>query len=112
MFECPDLTFLIQGMVSHGRVELLSHELSHKYLQMKWNAYGKYIHLAQLVLYILYLAILTSFASNIVYTNELEHEAEHDVAMQMQSRTLSVGASTSKLLKFQVIDMVVQINRI
>lgn len=50
-------------MVYHGRVELLSHDLSQKYLQMKWNAYGKYIHLSHLVLYLCYLAILTSFAS-------------------------------------------------
>jgi len=53
-------------MVSYGRVELLSHELSLKYLQMKWNAYGKYINLAQLILYSFYLAILTSFAASIV----------------------------------------------
>jgi len=50
-------------MVYHGRVELLSHDLSHKYLQMKWNAYGKYIHFSHLILYLCYLGILTSFAS-------------------------------------------------
>ncbi|ODM99618.1 Transient receptor potential cation channel subfamily A member 1 [Orchesella cincta] len=51
------------GMVHYGRVELLSHDLSHKYLQMKWNAYGKYIHFSHLILYLCYLGILTSFAS-------------------------------------------------
>ena len=79
-------------MVSHGRVELLSHQLSHKYLQMKWNAYGKYIHLAQLILYILYLAILTSFASNIVDANETyekEHEHNHP---EVESRILNASA--------------------
>jgi hypothetical protein len=70
-------------MVSYGRVDLLSHELSHKYLQMKWNAYGKYIHLAQLILYILYLAILTTFASNIVEVNGMEQEAENNSAGQI-----------------------------
>ncbi|CAL8070273.1 unnamed protein product [Orchesella dallaii] len=54
---------ILNGMVYHGRVELLSHDLSHKYLQMKWNAYGKYIHFSHLILYLCYLGILTSFAS-------------------------------------------------
>jgi len=51
-------------MVAHGRVELLSHEVSQKYLQMKWNGYGKYIHLSQLVFYLFFLTILTLYASS------------------------------------------------
>ena len=65
-------------MVSYGRVELLSHELSLKYIQMKWHAYGKYINLAQLILYILYLTLLTLYASNIVDVNE---KFDHNMSM-------------------------------
>lgn len=48
-------------MVAHGRVELLAHSLSQKYLQMKWNSYGKYFHLANLLFYSIYLFLLTFY---------------------------------------------------
>lgn len=53
-------------MVSHGRVELLAHPLSQKYLQMKWNAYGKYFHVTNLLLYSVYLIFITIFASQLM----------------------------------------------
>lgn len=48
-------------MVAHGRVELLAHPLSQKYLQMKWNSYGKYFHLAKLLLYCIFLTFVTVY---------------------------------------------------
>jgi len=51
-------------MVSHGRVELLAHPLSQKYLQMKWHAYGKYFHITNLLFYIVFLSIITCFSLN------------------------------------------------
>ncbi|XP_054085090.1 transient receptor potential cation channel subfamily A member 1 isoform X7 [Zeugodacus cucurbitae] len=50
-------------MVTHGRVELLAHPLSQKYLQMKWNSYGKYFHLANLLIYSIFLFFVTIFSS-------------------------------------------------
>lgn len=50
-------------MVSHGRVELLAHPLSQKYLQMKWNSYGKYFHLANLLFYTIFLTLVTVFTA-------------------------------------------------
>lgn len=70
--RCKHSFVFTQGMVYHGRVELLSHDLSQKYLQMKWNAYGKYIHFSHLVLYLCYLGILTSFASGYLKRNRQE----------------------------------------
>lgn len=58
-------------MVSHGRVELLSHPLSQKYLQMKWNSYGKYFHLANLLIYSVFLLFVTIFSSQMMQ-NQLE----------------------------------------
>lgn len=49
-------------MVAHGRVELLAHPLSQKYLQMKWNSYGKYFHLANLLFYSIFLLFVTVYA--------------------------------------------------
>lgn len=63
-------------MVLFGRVGLLSHDLSQKYLQMKWNAYGKYFQLANLVLYLLYLVILTAFATSSY--NKDSHQYNND----------------------------------
>lgn len=48
-------------MVAHGRVELLAHPLSQKYLQMKWHSYGKYFHLANLLFYCIYLIFVTVY---------------------------------------------------
>jgi transient receptor potential cation channel subfamily A protein 1 len=56
-------------MVAHDRVELLAHPLSQKYLQMKWNSYGKYFHLANLLLYSIFLAFVTIFAAQIMDDN-------------------------------------------
>ncbi|XP_046391330.1 transient receptor potential cation channel subfamily A member 1 [Ischnura elegans] len=53
----------LNAMVAHGRVELLAHPLSQKYLQMKWNSYGKYFHLANLLFYTIFLAFITSFTA-------------------------------------------------
>lgn len=56
-------------MVNHGRVELLAHPLSQKYLQMKWNTYGKYFHLAHLLFYIIFLIFVTLFSSQLMSYN-------------------------------------------
>ncbi|XP_026747288.1 transient receptor potential cation channel subfamily A member 1 isoform X3 [Trichoplusia ni] len=60
----------LNAMVAHGRVELLAHPLSQKYLQMKWHSYGKYFHLANLLFYCIFLIFVT------VYTYLLMMNAE------------------------------------
>lgn len=61
-------------MVSHGRVELLAHPLSQKYLQMKWNSYGKYFHLANVLLYSIFLAFVTCFSSHLMKAENLDDD--------------------------------------
>lgn len=56
-------------MVNHDRVELLAHPLSQKYLQMKWNTYGKYFHLAHLLFYTIFLIFVTLFSSQLMAYN-------------------------------------------
>ncbi|XP_047040389.1 transient receptor potential cation channel subfamily A member 1 isoform X3 [Helicoverpa zea] len=51
----------LNAMVAHGRVELLAHPLSQKYLQMKWHSYGKYFHLANLLFYCIFLIFVTVY---------------------------------------------------
>ncbi|GBP92290.1 Transient receptor potential cation channel subfamily A member 1, partial [Eumeta japonica] len=41
----------------------LAHPLSQKYLQMKWNSYGKYFHLANLLFYSIFLIFVTVFSA-------------------------------------------------
>uniref|UniRef100_A0A182SVD5 Uncharacterized protein n=1 Tax=Anopheles maculatus TaxID=74869 RepID=A0A182SVD5_9DIPT len=63
-------------MVAHGRVELLAHPLSQKYLQMKWNSYGKYFHLANLLFYSVFLFFVTLFTSQLMRNaTPIEHPA-------------------------------------
>ncbi|XP_037045285.1 transient receptor potential cation channel subfamily A member 1 isoform X3 [Bradysia coprophila] len=54
------------AMVSHGRVELLAHPLSQKYLQMKWNSYGKYFHVTNLFIYSVFLMFVTLYSSQLM----------------------------------------------
>ncbi|XP_023702416.1 transient receptor potential cation channel subfamily A member 1 isoform X3 [Cryptotermes secundus] len=62
----PPPLYVVNAMVAHGRVELLAHPLSQKYLQMKWNSYGKYFHLANLLLYCIFLSFVTIFAAQLM----------------------------------------------
>ncbi|XP_034482451.1 transient receptor potential cation channel subfamily A member 1 isoform X2 [Drosophila innubila] len=62
---------VVNTMVTHGRVELLAHPLSQKYLQMKWNSYGKYFHLANLLVYSIFLVFVTIYSSLMMNNVEL-----------------------------------------
>lgn len=64
-------------MVIHGRVELLAHPLSQKYLQMKWNSYGKYFHIANLLFYSIFLGFVTCFSSQLALTQNTVFEYRH-----------------------------------
>ncbi|XP_062571452.1 transient receptor potential cation channel subfamily A member 1-like [Saccostrea cucullata] len=55
--------FALNMMVRHGRVECLSHKLCRTYLNMKWRAYGMWVHSINLILYVAYLAMLTLLAT-------------------------------------------------
>jgi transient receptor potential cation channel subfamily A protein 1 len=66
-------------MVAHGRVELLAHPLSQKYLQMKWNSYGKYFHLANLLFYCIFLAFVTVFTAQLMDDNSVNRTSTEDV---------------------------------
>lgn len=69
-------------MVSHGRVELLAHPLSQKYLQMKWNSYGKYFHLANLLFYSIFLIFITIYSSQLM-------QSESGATMKVWSTTFN-----------------------
>lgn len=49
-------------MVESGRVDLLMHPLTQTFLEMKWQAYGKYIHLSFLFIYLVFLFLITFFS--------------------------------------------------
>ncbi|KAH8301176.1 hypothetical protein KR018_006468 [Drosophila ironensis] len=69
----------LNTMVTHGRVELLAHPLSQKYLQMKWNSYGKYFHLANLLIYSIFLVFVTIYSS--LMMNHIELRAGSNKTM-------------------------------
>ena len=62
-------------MVTHGRVDLLAHPLSQKYLELKWNLYGKYFNLAYMLLYSIFLTVVTFFAVNL--TSNVKHHVSN-----------------------------------
>lgn len=86
-------------MVAHGRVELLAHPLSQKYLKMKWDSYGKYFHLANLLLYTIFLAFVTSFVAQLM---SLPLKANADSSENNASNThQQVSKKYLLYLKFQ-----------
>ena len=53
-------------MVKYGREELICHPLCLKYLETKWQTYGVYYHTAYLLIYMAFLACLTSGVMQLV----------------------------------------------
>lgn len=84
-------------MVHHGRVELLAHPLSQKYLQMKWNSYGKYFHMAHLLLYSIYLFFVTLFTLYLVAANiNVTKDKKQDKCVCANTNSNMVISSTIK----------------
>ncbi|XP_078619964.1 transient receptor potential cation channel subfamily A member 1-like [Branchiostoma floridae x Branchiostoma japonicum] len=62
IMDVPPLAVL-NKMVDANRVELLSHPVCINFLDMKWNAYGRFVYLSNLILYLIYLIFLTVFVA-------------------------------------------------
>uniref|UniRef100_A0A8C0YNK0 Transient receptor potential cation channel, subfamily A, member 1b n=1 Tax=Cyprinus carpio carpio TaxID=630221 RepID=A0A8C0YNK0_CYPCA len=56
---------VVNAMVRCNRLELLTHPVSRKYLEMKWKAYGSKVHLLNLAVYLLGLLPLTYLILNL-----------------------------------------------
>lgn len=79
-FFFKDSGLIFQAMVVHGRVELLAHPLSQKYLEMKWHSYGKYFHLVNLLFYCIFLTFVTLFAYLLMEYVDLHNAGRHVMA--------------------------------
>lgn len=77
-------------MVTHGRVELLAHPLSQKYLQMKWNAYGKYFHVTNLLIYTVFLSFVTIYASQMMQSVDTNNTSLDQTKNDTQNSTAEV----------------------
>lgn len=95
-------------MVNHGRVELLAHPLSQKYLQMKWNSYGKYFHLANLLLYSIYLICVTIFSAQMMQkiTRNFEIVDEKYITTDRIYPTASMYASSIIILIYIIFSFI------
>ncbi|KAK3607524.1 hypothetical protein CHS0354_025776 [Potamilus streckersoni] len=61
--------FALNTMVKYGRVQCLSHPVSQAFLNMKWRTYGSWFHMTNLVLYAIFLALLTVMVTTCSYGN-------------------------------------------
>ncbi|VVC25448.1 Ion transport domain,Ankyrin repeat-containing domain,Ankyrin repeat [Cinara cedri] len=85
----------LNAMVNHGRVELLAHPLSQKYLQMKWNTYGKYFHLAHLLFYTIFLIFVTLYSSQLmVHNNNTYNNSNNNTTIEYDT-LLTVDSMTN-----------------
>ncbi|XP_018323110.1 transient receptor potential cation channel subfamily A member 1 [Agrilus planipennis] len=85
----------LNAMVSHGRVELLAHPLSQKYLQMKWNSYGKYFHLANLLFYSIFLVFVTLLSSQLM-ENDDDEDLQHYKPVENERLYVYTGQNENK----------------
>lgn len=83
-------------MVTHGRVELLAHPLSQKYLQMKWNAYGKYFHVTNLLIYMVFLAFVTIYASQLMQNVDQNTTVQGPVSIHTNNAAVVSKIQNSK----------------
>uniref|UniRef100_A0AAY4ATI1 Ion transport domain-containing protein n=1 Tax=Denticeps clupeoides TaxID=299321 RepID=A0AAY4ATI1_9TELE len=63
----------LNAMVQYNRIELLTHPVCNKYLEMKWLAYGSKVHLLNLAIYLLGLLPLTYLIVNLKPTQNMEN---------------------------------------
>lgn len=94
------LLFNSQAMVSHGRVELLAHPLSQKYLQMKWNSYGKYYHVANLLIYCVFLVFVTLYSS-LLMNNVFDVQMPTVVDPINLTETITTAAFADNVYRFK-----------
>ncbi|XP_062137254.1 transient receptor potential cation channel subfamily A member 1 isoform X5 [Drosophila sulfurigaster albostrigata] len=87
---------VVNTMVTHGRVELLAHPLSQKYLQMKWNSYGKYFHLANLLVYSIFLVFVTIYSSLMMNNIELRSNGNETTNKYCQGSWDELARNLSK----------------
>lgn len=97
-------------MVAHGRVELLAHPLSQKYLQMKWNSYGKYFHMANLMLYCIFLFFITIFSQQLMYANQTDGRFLMSLLEVNQTENTSYNASMEATATHQHEDRKIQVS--
>lgn len=100
LFLICNFIFIVQAMVTHGRVELLAHPLSQKYLQMKWNAYGKYFHVTNLLIYMVFLAFVTIYASQLMQNVDQNSTTIQSTVSIPLNNSSSAVVSKSKGKKF------------
>ncbi|KAL5022245.1 hypothetical protein ScPMuIL_001400 [Solemya velum] len=85
----------LNNMVKNGRVECLSHPVCITYLTMKWKAYGLWFHWLNLVIYAVFLAMLTSFVTSVDAMRHVDNTSER------AKRTAQTDVSSSLYIFFQ-----------
>ncbi|XP_035826421.1 transient receptor potential cation channel subfamily A member 1 [Aplysia californica] len=88
----------LNTMVKNNRVDCLSHPVCVTFLKVKWNKYGMWIYTAYLLVYMLFLASLTSFVVN---HNSLRH---HDYGAD-NNTTIYLGGNTESGYNYSPIYM-------
>uniref|UniRef100_T1JBU7 Ion transport domain-containing protein n=1 Tax=Strigamia maritima TaxID=126957 RepID=T1JBU7_STRMM len=96
-FKSPPLPAL-NTMVQNGRVELLSHPVTQQYLQMKWDSYGMYFHLANLFVYIIFLFFLTLFTCSLarLHRNDMDDKITKQCCLGLVMLPCILCYSTTK----------------
>ncbi|XP_048121828.1 transient receptor potential cation channel subfamily A member 1b [Alosa alosa] len=88
----------MNAMVQYHRVELLTHPVSNKYLEMKWLAYGSKVHLLNLVIYLLGLLPLTFLIINLRPTQTMGQNGTSVMVSPIPIRQSSYLITSSKIM--------------
>lgn len=92
---------LCQAMVDNGRVDLLMHPLTQRFLEMKWQAYGKAIHLSNLLVFLVFLGFITFFAVGFLGIDDVTEEvlAATESSIQSTESIIQTTESINEIMK-------------
>ncbi|XP_063062573.1 transient receptor potential cation channel subfamily A member 1b [Engraulis encrasicolus] len=90
----------MNAMVQYNRIELLTHPVSNKYLEMKWLAYGSKIHLLKVFINLLGLLPLTFLIIHLRPTLEVAHNG---TAVTVSPIPLQKGGYMAQIAFFMVL---------
>ncbi|CAI9719233.1 transient receptor potential cation channel subfamily A member 1-like isoform X3 [Octopus vulgaris] len=81
-------------MAKLGREDLLSHPVCENFLKMKWNAYGRWIYIFNLLLYIIFLGLLTNFVTT--HDSMMHYDPDCSYALNHTVKVSTVSADDEK----------------
>ncbi|MBN3276216.1 TRPA1 protein, partial [Polyodon spathula] len=108
LFKCQPLISL-NAMVKFNRVELLTHPVCRKYLEMKWHAYGLKAHVLNLAVYSLGLVPLTILIVKLKPKMSVNRTAHNGTVREVTMSTEALDKENYFYTSFMILALVMNL---